>query len=413
MGDCDGATWRAGTQNKEKTMVINIQIKNRVATYVPGDALPVCGNAGDTVKFSFDGEWAAHTTKTVRFIWGGNKFHEETFTGDTCPVPTFLNTDRVLIGVIADGGALCSTKAAVPYQTSIRCGGARPGVMSAEAYTHEAKEAAELAAQSAVASEGYANNAATQAAIARTGAELARDYSERSEAAFYELERRNIGGQLTDHKWRLMLLESHLGLDSSVQTVSGNVATIDIPANARQYAKIEHLLCGTMINYWCDTWYYQGVKTIRVLNEAGNLVRKYDIPVASLPDYGWGKSIDLVEVTDYYPFDHYNKIVFKNGRAYYHHLVYKVERDPDSEYYDKRHEGDTTVDSCSCQVLIKLEEPEVIDATEAFDFDGYLDLTDGAQIVFDLLEPEDGEANMKGYLQNWSPAFVSVMFELE
>lgn len=413
MGDCDGATWRAGTQNKEKTMVINIQIKNRVATYVPGDALPVCGNAGDTVKFSFDGEWAAHTTKTVRFIWGGNKFHEETFTGDTCPVPTFLNTDRVLIGVIADDGALCSTRAAVPYQTSIRCGGARPGVMSAEAYTHEAKEAAELAAQSAVASEGYANTAATQAAIARTGAELARDYSERSEAAFYELERRNIGGQLIDHNWRLVTLENHLGLDSSIQTVSGNTVTIDIPANARQYAKIESLLCGTLINEVSDGWYSQGVTAIRVLNEAGNLVRKYDVPVASLPDYGWGKNIDMVEVNDYYPLDHYNKIVFENGRAYYHHLVYAIYRQPYSEEYNKRHEGDTTVDSCAAMVILKPEEPEVLDVTEAFGFDGYLDLTDGAQIVFDLLEPEDGINNMQENFQNWYPAFVSVLFELE
>lgn len=410
MGDCDGATWRAGTQNKEKTMVINIQIKNRVATYVPGDALPVCGNAGDTVKFSFDGEWAAHTTKTVRFIWGGNKFHEATFTGDTCPVPTFLNTDRVLIGVIADGGALCSTRAAVPYQTSIRCGGARPDVMSAEAYTHEAKEAAELAAQSAVASEGYANNAATQAAIARTGAELARDYSERSEAAFYELERRNIGGQLIDHNWRLVTLENHLGLDSSIQTVSGNVATIDIPENARQYAKIESILCGTLNYITSDSWYPQGVTAIRVLNEAGNLVRKYDVPVSSLPDYGYGKNIDMVGSSSYYPLDHYNQIVFENGRAYYHHNVYSAGRDDYDAAYEARNEGDSEVDSVMFGVLLKLEEPEVIDITEALDFDGYLDLSDGAQIVFDLLESY--YEGVEEQLQAWYPAHVSVMFDL-
>ncbi|MBQ9784389.1 MAG: hypothetical protein IJW29_02705 [Clostridia bacterium] len=392
-------------------MVINIQIKNRVATYIPDDALPVCGNAGDIVKFSFDEEWQACGKKTARFIWGGNKFHEVDFAGDTCPVPAFLNTDRVLVGVFAPDEELASTKAEVPYLASIRCGGAKPDAMSVEAYVHEAKEAAETAATSAVAAEEYSASAATNAALARTGATLAREYSGRAEAALGTLESKNVEGQLENHHWRLALVENHLGLDSPMQIIEDEVNTVTIPENAKQYAKITKLECVHLMNSWSDGWYPQGVRDIRVLDADGNLVRSYTVPVASLADYGEGSDIPLDSKA--YNTEHHNYISFENGRAYYHHNVYSVM--PNEEYGEcnKRREDDVEVEGVSWQTLIKLAEPEVIDITDQMGFDGLLELTDGAKIVFGQLIEEDGSEVTDGVVSEWNAARVYMIVESE
>ncbi len=150
-------------------MIINISVKNRVATYLHTEEAPVCGNSTDQVKFLFDEEWSAHEKRTARFFWG-NQYHEEPFTGDTCPLPMFIQTNRIQIGVYAgvpmEGEtSLATTKATVPYLTSVHCTEAQPTAITVEGYVHEAKVAAleaESFAQEAEISAGNAQSALDQ-----------------------------------------------------------------------------------------------------------------------------------------------------------------------------------------------------------------------------------------------------------
>ena len=133
-------------------MVLNVDIKKRVATYQESDELPICGNTGDTVKFTFDEEWSEHETKTARFIWGG-KYEDVEFTGDTCEVPVVTNSQVLIVGVYAgelpeDGFMLSSTNVSIRYRLSTRCGNVTPNDVTAhytnlaKGYAEEAKEAA-------------------------------------------------------------------------------------------------------------------------------------------------------------------------------------------------------------------------------------------------------------------------------
>lgn len=142
-------------------MIINIEVKNRIATYVLSGANPVCGSNTDVVRFSFDDEWDGVDPKTARFIWN-DQYYDVEFTGNTCPVPMFFNVTKVLIGVYAgepvvNEPSLSSTKAVVPYELSVRCGYIAPNPESGEGFTNEAK--------------GYAQAARTAADEANAAAE--------------------------------------------------------------------------------------------------------------------------------------------------------------------------------------------------------------------------------------------------
>jgi len=142
-------------------MIINIEVKNRVATYRSYGSDPVCGSNNDTVKFHFDSEWQDVGTKTARFVWGG-RYYDQEFEGDSCPAPMFVNLTRVMIGVYAgepvDGEpAWASTQAEVPYRLSVRCGYNPPNPESGSGYTNEAR--------------GYALEAQAAAEIAVAAAE--------------------------------------------------------------------------------------------------------------------------------------------------------------------------------------------------------------------------------------------------
>lgn len=399
-------------------MVINIKVTNRVAEYIPDGALPVCGNEGDTVRFSFDDEWQGRDPKTVRFIWGGNKFHEEKFTGDHCDVPRFINTDRILIGVFTGGDdgreQLSSTKASVPYLPSIRCGGARPDALSAESYTHEAKMAAEEARSYAAQSADAASAAELCSDQTKKHVSLAMGYSQRAEAVAYDLEERGFEVRLKEHDFRLSVLENHLGLDDSFVSLKDRSETVEIPANARQYAKISKLECLYMMNTYGDGWYLQGVTGFRVLDEEGTVLRSYTVPVASLPDYGAGQTQSYdPDVSTYHDPANNNYIAFENGKAYYYHNVYSLEL---SDYYaapELRDPDDQQVDGLAFNSLIRLATPEVIDISDIFAFDGFLDLSGGSTVVFDQLEPTDGYANTEGIIMEWSPARVYMLIETE
>jgi len=124
-------------------MIINIEVKNRVATYISSGSDPVCGSNNDTVKFHFDEEWRGVPKKTARFVWGG-RYYDQEFEGDSCPVPVFVNLTRVWVGVYAgepaeQEPAWATTKAEIPYNLSVRCGYELPHPESGKSYTNEAK----------------------------------------------------------------------------------------------------------------------------------------------------------------------------------------------------------------------------------------------------------------------------------
>ena len=141
-------------------MIINIEVRNRTATYRRAGNDPVCGSNGDIVKFDFDAEWETVETKTARFIWG-NQYYDQEFTGNSCFAPMFRNVTKVYIGVYAGEPALgesslSTTKALIPYELSVRCGYTIPSPESGSDFTNEAKGyaiealAASTAAQTSV-----------------------------------------------------------------------------------------------------------------------------------------------------------------------------------------------------------------------------------------------------------------------
>lgn len=105
-------------------MNIVISVANRVAT-PPSNAAIVCGNSDYTLRFDFDSEWDAETTKIARFVWfSRNKAYSEeiTFEGNTVTVPILSNTNAVHVGVYA-GNLRTTTPAKIVCEPSILCYG--------------------------------------------------------------------------------------------------------------------------------------------------------------------------------------------------------------------------------------------------------------------------------------------------
>lgn len=153
-------------------MIFNVDITERVAKFQLGehDRL-ICGNSGDQIRFTFDSEWEAHTTKTARFVWGKKHFDVE-FVGDTCDIPVVTNATTLLVGVYAgedgaDEDCIASTNARIPCVLSSRCGDheANGGTGAnytneARGYAAEAKAAKETAIECSESAKASAENAA-------------------------------------------------------------------------------------------------------------------------------------------------------------------------------------------------------------------------------------------------------------
>lgn len=100
---------------------INITVREKIAVN-PAQDRYVCGNSDYIVRFDFDAEWAAHDTKTARFIAEDGTYKEQVFTGNECPVPVMSDTYKIMVGVYA-GNLSTTTAAYVPCKKSILCGG--------------------------------------------------------------------------------------------------------------------------------------------------------------------------------------------------------------------------------------------------------------------------------------------------
>jgi hypothetical protein len=101
-------------------MIIDVQVRNKIAKHVDGSSCVVCGNSDYTVRFDFDEEWDANGVKTAIFKWGG-EYAEVSFTGTECPIPKIYDTTLLWVGVFA-GDIRTSTDAIVPAKKSALCG---------------------------------------------------------------------------------------------------------------------------------------------------------------------------------------------------------------------------------------------------------------------------------------------------
>lgn len=111
--------------------IIPVAVRERIAT-APKDALYVCGNSDYVIRFDFDDEWAAHNTKTARFVYNGT--HEDKiFDGNECPVPVISNTYSFDVGVFA-GNLRTTTAAYIPCKKSILCKSGSPSAPPPDVY---------------------------------------------------------------------------------------------------------------------------------------------------------------------------------------------------------------------------------------------------------------------------------------
>ena len=163
-------------------MQLNVQVRNKIATYIPADEdyLYVCGNSGNTILFDFDEEWYGYNNKTARFIVNGEHYDVE-FTGEECEIPVFEDSNKFIVGVYVgeipeDEDILSTTRAEVDCEISIRHKDSKPSDETGENYTNLAF--------------GYSEQAKDSANNAKLSEENAKDYAEAAEQAKNDAESR-------------------------------------------------------------------------------------------------------------------------------------------------------------------------------------------------------------------------------
>jgi len=113
-------------------MELLVTIRDKIATYA--EMRPyVCGNSDYVIHFDMDEEWAAHETKTARFVKDDGTYQDQVFTGNDCPVPVISNTFGIRVGVFA-GDLHTTTPAYIPAKKSILCASGMPSAPSDDVY---------------------------------------------------------------------------------------------------------------------------------------------------------------------------------------------------------------------------------------------------------------------------------------
>ena len=110
---------------------IEVWVRNKVAK--ADSTVYVCGNADFSLHFDFDETWAAHTTKTARFVCDDDTYKDVIFDGDTCAMPVLSNTHKVRVGVFA-GNLYTTTQALISAKKSILCIFGVPAAPSDDVY---------------------------------------------------------------------------------------------------------------------------------------------------------------------------------------------------------------------------------------------------------------------------------------
>lgn len=113
--------------------VINVTVRDKIASALQSEVEYVCGNSDYVVAFDFDEEWGAFNTKTARFKYNGT--HQDVvFTGDRVEIPVIENTHKIQVGVFA-GNLRTTTPAVIMARKSILCGNGVPAAPSDDVYS--------------------------------------------------------------------------------------------------------------------------------------------------------------------------------------------------------------------------------------------------------------------------------------
>lgn len=116
----------------DDAMELLVTIRDKIADY-KGKVSYVCGNSDFVICFDMDEEWAAHETKTARFVKEDGTYKDQVFTGNICPVPVISNTWGIMVGVFA-GNLHTTTSAYIPAKKSILCASGMPSAPSDDVY---------------------------------------------------------------------------------------------------------------------------------------------------------------------------------------------------------------------------------------------------------------------------------------
>jgi hypothetical protein len=94
---------------------INVNISSKIATLTNTPVI-VCGNSDYEVKFTFDAEFSAYTSKTLRVVFrekGIEKHWDIVFQGDSVFLPPVYAVNAISLGVVC-GNVISSTPVVVP-----------------------------------------------------------------------------------------------------------------------------------------------------------------------------------------------------------------------------------------------------------------------------------------------------------
>lgn len=112
--------------------MINITVRNKIAA-ADKSVIYVCGNSDYVLKFDFDSEWNAFTSKTARINHGG-QYTDVVFSGNECALPVIKDVYNFTVGVYA-GDLHTTTPAFVFAKKSILCEGGIPADPVPSVYT--------------------------------------------------------------------------------------------------------------------------------------------------------------------------------------------------------------------------------------------------------------------------------------
>ena len=144
--------------------ILNINVADKVATYLSRQGDIVCGNSDYRVRFTFDEEWNGKA-KTARFTWNGVFEDRNLDDAGECTAPVITHADEVKVGVYS-GDLATTTAAVIGCKRSIRCETAQPSVANDKYWANEAKEAADRAEAAAANAAADAAGEAVEAATA-------------------------------------------------------------------------------------------------------------------------------------------------------------------------------------------------------------------------------------------------------
>ena len=241
-------------------MILHVCVANKIASFQKRDGCIVCGNSDYQIKFTFDSEWDAYTTKTARFIWNG-EFTDVDFSGDTCDVPIIHNTSEVKVGVYA-GELHTTTSAVIGCHLSVLCDTVTPSVENDRNYANESKAHADRAESAADRAGKDATEAAT-AEVTRLVGELG-IVQNMGDSTVAVMSQKATSAELRRNDKRITNLEQGLPEDNFM--VDETLAYMkDVPANALPFAEVQKVGGMTyksknLISHRTDSYSSNGVK---------------------------------------------------------------------------------------------------------------------------------------------------------